>query len=82
MKFDNGHYHEGLRLTRNFLKKYPTNRIFGLIEADFLYKLKDYSKASDVFEEDEEFVTEVDDVREVDVPSVDDDEIEDGEEAK
>ncbi len=41
----------------------------------------DKLEASDVFEEDEEFVTEVDDVREVDAPSVDN-EIEDDEEAK
>jgi len=50
MKFDNGLYHEGLDLTRNFLKKYPDNRIFRLIEADFLYKLKEYEKAAAIFE--------------------------------
>jgi tetratricopeptide (TPR) repeat protein len=51
MHFDVKMYQKGLELAQKFLKKYPDNRIYRLIEADFYYKLKNYDKASQIFEE-------------------------------
>ncbi|MBF0433333.1 MAG: tetratricopeptide repeat protein [Fibrobacteria bacterium] len=48
--FDAGLYEEGLKLTQDFLDKYPGNRIFTLIKADFLYKLGRYADAAKIFE--------------------------------
>ncbi|MFC1584875.1 hypothetical protein ACFL5V_04955 [Fibrobacterota bacterium] len=51
MQFDAGSYQQGLQLTRDFLKKYPENRIFRLMEADFYFKMKKYGKSAKIFEE-------------------------------
>jgi hypothetical protein len=57
MHFDASMYREGLSLTRIFLAKYPKNRVYRLIEADFLYKIKDYKSSARIFEEiKEEYV--------------------------
>lgn len=51
MQFDAGLYREGLQLARTFLKKYPENRIFRLMEADFYYKMGKYGQSAQIFED-------------------------------
>ncbi len=50
MQFDLGSYDSGLKLTQKFLARYPQNRVYQSMEADFLFKLKQNKKAAQQFE--------------------------------
>jgi hypothetical protein len=51
MQFDEGKYQKGLDFTRSFLNKFPENRIYRLMEADFYYKMKKYAQSAEIFED-------------------------------
>jgi hypothetical protein len=50
MQFDAGLNRQGLKMTKNFLNKYPQHRLYRMIEADFHYKMGNYQEAARIFE--------------------------------